>query len=219
MHSRTINLSAVVLICITLLSGCVPGQYYHSSADIPRYSRTVNSELTIVRANSRGDRSYGLIVAADYESGNRKVTYLLIAPVLGMNTGLSMEDFNLDACSVLTVDNAISLLVELDKAIKQWEAKTQAADGAFFEFTVAPEQPLKAPGRNMHPVKYFVKFTCGITRNNKAARLYFGLENVDAEILIRSHSVEFDSLDKLKDFQVLLDTGVARIQSKELIKK
>jgi len=201
------------------MTGCIPGQYYHSSAGIPRYSRTVYSELTVVRTESGQERSYGIIVAVDQIHGGKKLNYLLIAPVVGLASKPSLEDFNLDACSVLTVDNALALLVELDKAIKQWESKEPAADGVFYEFTVAPEQAVKTPGLNAGQAKSYVEFTCRITGKNKAARLQYGLENVNVNFPYPVYAVNFESIENLKDLKLLLDRGVDMIQSKDLMRK
>jgi hypothetical protein len=200
--------SAAILIFAVLLAGCktqhVP---YHSTADIPYATTSTSTQMELIVGDDemKDKREYVVFVASD----NGQNEYALIAPQTSNTSGYSFDAANLGRSVPLPEDNVTALIDGLADALQIWDKSSEEEEGAFYEFSHAPEQDIDRISENVvrwHPA---LKVTISHTPDGPAGRMLVG----DSPKQELQHVVEFDKREELADFRNLLKEARTQMSS------
>ncbi|MFC1800030.1 hypothetical protein ACFL2Z_03860 [Candidatus Eisenbacteria bacterium] len=197
----------VVLLCVVFLVvvGCSKTfQPYHSTADIPTYSKVEKSSLRHIDIEDKesATKEYGVFSGLDSTSGH----YLLVAPRKkdgepGAGSSNPFRRCNMLHSVTLTPEKALEFLDVVELSVGHWNDDLECNEALYYEFKNAPEHKVEQVSPNVSIWYPSLLYSHQLNCDGSLVRLIIGEDFV-------YYTVDLDKLDELRNLRDLLEMGM-----------
>jgi len=196
--------SIFITLIIIFLSGCTVTQFhYTSTADIPHYTSSTETEMNVILNDGDNSRNFGVLAAID----NEETEYLLITSKSSRSlTRNRISDFNISQATYIDLEAAQKFSNSLQRIIYEWDF-LRDHDGFFYEFASAPITDIQQPDEYSIRYSPSVRFFFNVTNEGSIGELIIEHRN-NRTNTVTSRSFAMNRRANIEDLQSLIQNGL-----------